>query len=53
MKHTITAPGLALTGVFMASAAAFLAAPGSLITAGWFGAVALILPAVQKAGGSA
>ncbi len=49
-RHAIPAPGMVLTGLFLASAAAFAAAPDSLVTAGWFAAIALVLPAAQRAG---
>lgn len=48
--HAIPAPGVVLTGLFLASATAFAAAPDSLVTAGWFAAIALVLPAAQRAG---
>ncbi|WP_156842915.1 hypothetical protein [Novosphingobium aquimarinum] len=49
-KYSIPVPGIMLTGLFVLSAASFATAPDSLVTAGWFAAVALVLPAAQRAG---
>lgn len=49
-RQAIPAPGVVLTGLFLASATMFAVAPDSLVTAGWFAVIALVLPAAQRAG---